>query len=166
MIERLLQKIMSQSGVPESENGLRVPDARPIYLYTLDQKAFETCGEFLQKALHEYHSAGQFNRPKWLSGLLVFYGAHWFRRESSRTMQRWAALDILPAEFNTWERGRLVQDGLKYWGLEVYHSGHDRRWLHTLALNGGIPAKLLSTCLLYTSPSPRDGLLSRMPSSA
>ena len=29
-------------------------------------------------------------------------------------------------------------------------------------LNGG----LLSHCLLYTSPSPRDGLLSRMPSSA
>ena len=25
---------------------------------------------------------------------------------------------------------------------------------------------LLLTCLLYTSPSPRDGLLSRMPSSA
>ena len=25
---------------------------------------------------------------------------------------------------------------------------------------------LYSTCLLYTSPSPRDGLLSRMPSSA
>ena len=25
---------------------------------------------------------------------------------------------------------------------------------------------LISTCLLYTSPSPRDGLLSRMPSSA
>ena len=24
----------------------------------------------------------------------------------------------------------------------------------------------ISTCLLYTSPSPRDGLLSRMPSSA
>ena len=26
--------------------------------------------------------------------------------------------------------------------------------------------KDLETCLLYTSPSPRDGLLSRMPSSA
>ena len=25
---------------------------------------------------------------------------------------------------------------------------------------------IVSTCLLYTSPSPRDGLLSRMPSSA
>ena len=27
-------------------------------------------------------------------------------------------------------------------------------------------AKIRNTCLLYTSPSPRDGLLSRMPSSA
>ena len=28
------------------------------------------------------------------------------------------------------------------------------------------PAGIITTCLLYTSPSPRDGLLSRMPSSA
>ena len=28
------------------------------------------------------------------------------------------------------------------------------------------PSALLGPCLLYTSPSPRDGLLSRMPSSA
>ena len=32
--------------------------------------------------------------------------------------------------------------------------------------SGGIPGGQLMTCLLYTSPSPRDGLLSRMPSSA
>ena len=31
---------------------------------------------------------------------------------------------------------------------------------------GGEIVSLLKTCLLYTSPSPRDGLLSRMPSSA
>ena len=29
-----------------------------------------------------------------------------------------------------------------------------------------VDACLLGACLLYTSPSPRDGLLSRMPSSA
>ena len=29
-----------------------------------------------------------------------------------------------------------------------------------------VDAKISNTCLLYTSPSPRDGLLSRMPSSA
>ena len=28
------------------------------------------------------------------------------------------------------------------------------------------PFRCVNTCLLYTSPSPRDGLLSRMPSSA
>ena len=31
---------------------------------------------------------------------------------------------------------------------------------------GKIPKTTFSSCLLYTSPSPRDGLLSRMPSSA
>ena len=30
----------------------------------------------------------------------------------------------------------------------------------------GVQKKLYMDCLLYTSPSPRDGLLSRMPSSA
>ena len=40
---------------------------------------------------------------------------------------------------------------------------------HTLLLmsNGtAVSAGLFRNCLLYTSPSPRDGLLSRMPSSA
>ena len=31
---------------------------------------------------------------------------------------------------------------------------------------GAVAASLFALCLLYTSPSPRDGLLSRMPSSA
>ena len=33
-------------------------------------------------------------------------------------------------------------------------------------LGGDAQVALVSVCLLYTSPSPRDGLLSRMPSSA
>ena len=42
----------------------------------------------------------------------------------------------------------------------------------SLGISGGVTGILgmngagKSTCLLYTSPSPRDGLLSRMPSSA
>ena len=35
-----------------------------------------------------------------------------------------------------------------------------------LAIERGEFVALLGPCLLYTSPSPRDGLLSRMPSSA
>ena len=40
------------------------------------------------------------------------------------------------------------------------------RGLVILILAGPPQAMLNYTCLLYTSPSPRDGLLSRMPSSA
>ena len=40
----------------------------------------------------------------------------------------------------------------------------DRPVLHKLNLQ--LKLRQSTTCLLYTSPSPRDGLLSRMPSSA
>ena len=36
----------------------------------------------------------------------------------------------------------------------------------TLRMIAGLETPTAGTCLLYTSPSPRDGLLSRMPSSA
>ena len=49
-------------------------------------------------------------------------------------------------------------------------------YVRNLSSNSGVPLALqafgmgggvgIGTCLLYTSPSPRDGLLSRMPSSA
>ena len=42
-------------------------------------------------------------------------------------------------------------------------SGH-QNW--DLAWKDPTPKKEYDVCLLYTSPSPRDGLLSRMPSSA
>ena len=38
--------------------------------------------------------------------------------------------------------------------------------LQRAQLNTGYQMDLSNFCLLYTSPSPRDGLLSRMPSSA
>ena len=46
----------------------------------------------------------------------------------------------------------IVQQGLKI--------------LENLDHRGAVGADKLMGCLLYTSPSPRDGLLSRMPSSA
>ena len=39
-------------------------------------------------------------------------------------------------------------------------------YLSTVGIFGWLIVSLLWNCLLYTSPSPRDGLLSRMPSSA
>ena len=42
----------------------------------------------------------------------------------------------------------------------------ERREISLRRLSGTASSDDLDACLLYTSPSPRDGLLSRMPSSA
>ena len=47
-------------------------------------------------------------------------------------------------------------------GVAVRNAGHGTA--HSLKITSGDPQ--LSICLLYTSPSPRDATLSRMPSSA
>ena len=50
-------------------------------------------------------------------------------------------------------------------GYENKYTG-EQRWYHKYpSLHDGEIYMVIS-CLLYTSPSPRDGLLSRMPSSA
>ena len=43
--------------------------------------------------------------------------------------------------------------------MKLFHDLLEAHGYHTVGTRNGI-------CLLYTSPSPRDGLLSRMPSSA
>src|SRR5665647_3159254 len=48
----------------------------------------------------------------------------------------------------------------KYWSLLFFIPGY------FIISAGTLKQALLNICLLYTSPSPRDGLLSRMPSSA
>ena len=61
-----------------------------------------------------------------------------------------------------------IKEHFAYWDdIAVHHQG--RKMLssgHGFCGIGRRQLLLLLHCLLYTSPSPRDGLLSRMPSSA
>ena len=51
-------------------------------------------------------------------------------------------------------------------GGSIYEIGHDDTRHEWGSVTTYSPSDKLVFCLLYTSPSPRDGLLSRMPSSA
>src|SRR5665647_341296 len=59
--------------------------------------------------------------------------------------------------------GDQLLHGGEGWGLLQSLPPYDESTV--LALGEGLRAAGFDTCLLYTSPSPRDGLLSRMPSS-
>ena len=69
---------------------------------------------------------------------------------------------------NAREKNKLLRDGertTKSKILSLYNSG-DTEGARDLAASLGLDSAQFRRCLLYTSPSPRDGLLSRMPSSA
>ena len=64
--------------------------------------------------------------------------------------------------------GRVLVTGFGAFGSHKSNVSEDiARLLDSeVVRNHRIESLILSVCLLYTSPSPRDGLLSRMPSSA
>ena len=68
-----------------------------------------------------------------------------------------------------WDVFRLTPFGLPKQGLapfENYQVWEDSSIINTNRAEEGYPVFTIITCLLYTSPSPRDATLARMPSSA
>ena len=62
---------------------------------------------------------------------------------------------------------KVLSENMAHPNMDKFHS--DARLLEDLALDSSMVLQmlmLLEVCLLYTSPSPRDATLSRMPSSA
>ena len=71
-------------------------------------------------------------------------------------------LTIAPGETLT-----VVVNGIIYTaGNGELVDNDDGTWTLTIPASNILAENLYQVCLLYTSPSPRDGLLSRMPSSA
>ena len=97
--------------------------------------------------------------------------------------------NLSPCDFkadDVWVRGIadlliINDDGLKAWVID-YKTGNDKypdrdqlilmslmvfaHFPHIRQVNSALLFVVKGSCLLYTSPSPRDGLLYRMPSSA
>ena len=68
-----------------------------------------------------------------------------------------SAIGFLP--FQSWRSDRLARAG----AVSVSSVIQD---IYSQVQRGHYSFSMFRVCLLYTSPSPRDGLLSRMPSSA
>ena len=89
-------------------------------------------------------------------------------------------LDAFSIKFEGWRGAaqkagrwfRRVEEGAEVF-MRKWHEGEKaataerHRTVASVTLTGGASTRAREeSCLLYTSPSPRDGLLSRMPSSA
>ena len=80
-----------------------------------------------------------------------------------------AAMDKAYAPYSKFHVGAaiLTADGKIHSGCNVENAAYPvGNCAEASAISAMVLAGQLKICLLYTSPSPRDGLLSRMPSSA
>ena len=101
---------------------------------------------------------------------LVHEGIHYgYEKAGARSLKDYVPT-WFPLGYNILSYGRekfgaglwrdVVDDAVRYRGLTyAFSKSLDKR-------TGLRPSDMYEACLLYTSPSPRDGLLSRMPSSA
>ena len=103
----------------------------------------------------------------------------WFRSNSNRPRYNLLGTGgFLTASNQVKQTKRPARHNSRYGRLLSMQPLEPRRLLAVIAAeinlfedNNGSPGALIANdtvdvCLLYTSPSPRDGLLSRMPSSA
>ena len=86
-----------------------------------------------------------------------------FQHPNITTTGSWATAGTM----NT-ARRRLAGAGAYTAALAITGTADPPLYANTELFTGGAWTEVndVNTCLLYTSPSPRDGLLSRMPSSA
>ena len=76
--------------------------------------------------------------------------------------------DLSPTKYLTGIHLKIVAAIAIIWSLFQLWYASPFPFIFNFGMFKGLPARAihLGFCLLYTSPSPRDGLLSRMPSSA
>ena len=86
----------------------------------------------------------------WTVALLFFFPIFWMILTSFKTDADAVKPEFLFRFSPTLENYTNMTDNYDYWRFAT----------------NSIITSVCATCLLYTSPSPRDGLLSRMPSSA
>ena len=108
------------------------------------------------------------DHPKEGGLLAVWHGTD----PSAKAVLMLAHVDVVEAKREDWSRDpfTLVEEGGYFYGRGASDmKAQAAIWVDNLVRyreENFRPRRSIKLCLLYTSPSPRDGLLSRMPSSA
>jgi hypothetical protein len=128
-----------------AKRGLSKPDGRPLYQYRFDDEEYAALAEMLKLSAQ----LGINNLTKMLSwnAALVMYATEWWRREYSGAWG-WdgifGSLGINYAELSVNRRNELVETGLRFWQREVRVTDGTRKFLGTIATEGGLPLHQLA----------------------
>lgn len=130
--------------------GLAAPDRRSLYLYRLSEDEFTELGRLLEVWLGRLlgrFSLANLTKLSGFSSLFVLYAAEWWRRRFDGSHWSWEpilrSIGANPEEWNQAQRSEFVRVGLQDWGLKPREHGA-LRFLGTVALQGGLPLRLLA----------------------
>ncbi len=126
--------------------GLNRRDGHPLYAYRLQR--FEI--DQLQAELRlELQIQPKLERQD-LCGAFCLFAAEWFRRNHVEGPWKWETilengLGLTGIALNTVKqhRSRITEDGLRWWQVPLVETEASRRFLVTLACQGGLPLKTL-----------------------
>lgn len=126
--------------------GLNRRDGHPLYAYRLQRIEIDKLQAELRLELQL--------RPKLerqdLCGAFCLFAAEWFRRNHEEGPWKWETilengLGLIGTNLSTVKQrtGRITEDGLRWWNVPLVETDASRRFLVTLACQGGLPLKTL-----------------------
>ena len=131
------------------KRGLQHPDGRSLYQYRLSTEEFNELEALLRKWLGMLGELelSDIIRLTGFPELFVLYASEWWRRRYDGSGFRWEPilhdLGVDPDGWTPTQRSETVRTGLREWHLEVRRTG-GLRFLGTVAVQGGLPLRLLS----------------------
>lgn len=124
---------------------LERPDGRPLYQYRVTDDEFSDLEQLLIKTA--VFGIENITRMTQWDAAFVIYGSEWWRRSYDGGWG-WDGifnfLEIDNSYLSPSDRSSFVENGLRRWGREVRKHDGVRKFLGTVATEGGLPLKQLS----------------------
>ena len=128
-----------------AKRGLSKPDSRPLYQYRFNDEEYAGLTEMLK--LSAQLGINNLTRILAWDAALVMYATEWWRREYSGAWG-WdgvfGSLGINYTELSVNRRNELVETGLRFWQREIRVTDGTRKFLGTIATEGGLPLHQLA----------------------